>query len=607
VQPIPLSLISAGRELTEPRLSPDGEWVGFVQRGKSAASIVRVALDGVRLERQMTFGPDPSPGRGLGGGCFTWLHEPTASFVYCAVDGELWWQRGMQLERITDHGRTVRAPAAGDPSTGAGAAGDGTLVVYAVDEAEIWTTDLGSGATRRMDDGRHAFCFDPTISPDGSTLSWLGWSPPHMPWDAAERVDLQLATGAISTWRPDDAAVQQPRFAPNGEPVHVHDGSGWLNVYIGDRAIVSEPIEHAGPTWGQGNRSYALDPTGTRVAFTRNERGFGAMCVVDLANGKIDQIGRGVHGQLSWVGDSLVALRTGARTATQVVAYTTDRWQRTLVAISQPDVWPADELPEPEAIEARASDGSTLHARCFSAGHGRLLCWVHGGPTDQWQVDWRPRISYWWSRGWDVLVVDPRGTTGHGRAYQQALHGAWGRLDVDDTAALLTDAHRLGWATPATTVIIGGSSGGLTVLGVLADFPDLVVGGVASYPVSDLRALTEVTHRFEAHYTDTLVAANDGSKRSLDAFRALSPIHRAEAITRPLLLFHGADDEVVPLAQTDALVERLRAVDRDVTYIVYEGEGHGFRRPENVSDEYARTETFLERVVGAPAAERPPR
>jgi dipeptidyl aminopeptidase/acylaminoacyl peptidase len=593
----------AGRELTEPRPSPDGASVGFVQRWRGASSINEVSIVGDTTERQVTFGPDPAPGRGLGGGCFVWVTgaDRRGSIVYAAIDGELWWQNEWRLERLTDHGRVARAPAVGDHSLRT-VGRVHRLVAYAVDEAEIWMIDLSSGKKRRLDDGRHEFCYDPAISPDESTISWQGWSPPDMPWDAAERVDLDLASGAVTTWRPVDGAVQQPRFGPGGEHVHVHDGSGWLNVYAGERAIIAEPIEHAGPTWGMGNRSFAFDSDGYRLAFTRNEDGFGALCVADIASGTVEQIGRGVHGQLSWVDDRLVALRTGARTPPEIVVYS-ERWQRSMIAHSQPRVWPTSDLPEPELIGATAADGTILHARRFAAGNGRLLCWVHGGPTDQWQVDWRPRISYWWSRGWDVLVVDPRGTTGHGRAYQQALHRAWGRLDVDDTADLIAHAHQFGWSTPTSTVIIGGSSGGLTVLGVMADWPALVAGGVASYPVTDLHALTAVTHRFEAHYTDTVVAPNDGSAESVAAFHTLSPIHRVEKISSPLLVFHGSGDDVVPVAHSDLLVERMRAQNREVTYIVYDGEGHGFRQPENVTDEYLQTEAFLDRVVGAPTAD----
>ena len=580
MKPIPLSLVRAGRDLTEPRVSPDRRWVGFVQRWRSASSINVVSLADQGVERQLSFGPDPAPGRGLGGGCFAWVDS---AIVYTAVDGELWWQEGLGLERLTRHERSTRAPTS-----------VGSLIAYVVDEAEIWLLDLDAGDPRRLDDGRHAFCFDPAISPDGRIVSWQGWSPPDMPWDGSVRVDLDLQTGRCSEWTIADGAIQQPRFTPHGEPVHVHDASGWLNVHIGDRPVVSEPCEHAGPTWGMGNRTSAFDDAGDRMAFTRNEAGHGALCVVDLRTGAVEQIGRGVHGHLSWVDDCLVAVRSGARTPTQVVLYSAHRWKRSTLALSQPHVWPVRELPEPELIEVPTDDGATmLHARRFVAGQGRMLVWIHGGPTDQWQVDWRPRITYWWSRGWDVLVVDPRGTTGHGRAYQQALHRRWGRLDVDDTAVLVRHAHAAGWADPDSTVVLGGSSGGLTVLGVLADHADLVAGGVASYPVSDLRALTEVDHRFEAHYTDTLVAPNDGSVESVAAFAELSPIHRAERITKPLLLMHGTDDPVVPIAQSEELVAGIRAAGGDVDFVVYDGEGHGFRDPAVVTDEYERTEAFL--------------
>lgn len=592
MQPIPLSLIRAGRDLTEPRVSPDGECVAFVQRTGSAASINRVSLTGDLIERQLTFGPSPSPGRGLGGACFTWRKraDNTTTIVYAATDGELWEQDGATLTRLTHHDRTVRAPAAAGPR----------LVAYVVDEAEVWVVDLETSQRRRLDDGRYAFCFDPAISPDETVVSWQAWSPPHMAWDAAVRVDYELDAGTTNEWKLVDAAVQQPRFTPAGEPIHVHDGSGWLNIYIGNEPVLDEPMDHAGPTWGMGNCSFAIDPRGERLAFVRNEAGHGALCVLHIARGEVEQLGRGVHGHLTWVGEHLVAIRSGARTPTQLVTYAGPGWERTTLAFTQPDVWDRSTLPEPEIIETTSDDGTTLHARRFVAGRGRLLCWVHGGPTDQWQVDWRPRILYWLSRGWDVLVVDPRGTTGHGRSYQQALHGRWGRLDVDDTADLIRHGHRSGWSTPATTVVTGGSSGGLTVLGVLADHGTLVAGGVASYPVSDLKALTEVTHRFEAHYTDTLVAPNDGSPDSEAAFTSLSPIHRADRICSPLLIFHGTDDPVVPIEQSESMVATIWANGGDVEFVVYEGEGHGFRQPDHVADEYERTEAFLARVVGPP-------
>lgn len=581
---IPLELITAGRDLTEPRLSPDGTTVAFVQKWRGAASIVVVPVDG-GPERLVTMGPDPAAGRGLGGGCFVW-HPDSDGVLYAAVDGEIWWQPlGDAPEQMTSLGRGCRAPSI---------AQDGTYFVFVVDEAEVWMLDRSSSEPTRLDDGRDEFCFDPAVAPCSSSVVWQAWSPPDMPWDGAGTVTATVETGELARWRPRGAAVQQPRFAPDGAGVFVDDTSGWLNVRVDGEPVLPEPFEQAGPTWGMGQRSYVLSPDGSQVALCRNEQGFGRLLVVDRSNGAVTNIGKGGHGQLSWVGDRIVALRTGAVTPTQVVTYDVSdlgerKPPRTVLAVGPGAGWDEFDLPEPQLVEAPAlragadaDAGVTLHARRYAAGEGRMLVWVHGGPTDQWQADFRPRISYWWSRGWDVLVVDPRGTTGHGRGYQQALNGHWGRLDVDDTAALIDHAHDQGWATPDTTVVIGGSSGGLTVLGVLADHGDLVAAGVASYPVSDLRALAEVTHRFEAHYTDTLVGDTP--------FDDLSPISRAEQIVKPLLVFHGSDDPVVPLAQSEQLAGQAGD---NVALVVYEGEGHGFRDPVNVRDEYERTAAFL--------------
>ena len=595
---IPIELVLSGREITEPRLSPDGSKVAFVHRSGATTAISVVAADACAPEQLVTFGPEPAPGRGLGGGCHAWLPTSTGH-VYSGSDGELWQVEGSTLRQLTTMERTCRAPVVGD-----------RYLAYVVDEAEIWLTDRASGRTQRLDDGRHEFCHDPAISPDGSVVSWLGWSPPHMPWDAAERVDAVIADGqaiALTAWRPPTGAVQQPRFAPDGTPTCVHDGSGWLNVAVGEHPgvvdpVVTESVEHAEPTWGMGQRSYGFDHDGT-VVVVRNVAGFGSLqrlhrrrggsweSAGELAAGFV-----GTFGQVSTAGGRVCALRSGPTTPPEVVVI--DRaGELRVVATSGVAGWNDVELPAPRAVTT-THDGVVLHARHHPAGeaHGRLLCFVHGGPTDQWRVSFRPRLAYWCSRGWDVLVVDPRGSTGHGREYQQALNGHWGRLDVDDTAALIRHAHAEGWATPSTTVVVGGSSGGLTVLGVLADHPELVGGGVVSYPVSDLAALAEATHRFEAHYTDTLVGPIDQPGVG-ERFRELSPIHRAERIRGPLLVLHGTDDAVVPITQSQELVGRIREAGGSVEYVAYDGEGHGFGDPANVRDDYDRTQSFLDEAV----------
>lgn len=579
-------LCVAGRDLTEPRPSADGTNVAFVVRWGSSAAIAVVPIDG-GPERLLTTVPAPSPGRGLGGGCFDWVPDGSG-LVYAAADGELWYQpaNGGAPQQLTAHGplRPVRAPAVSP---------DGAFVAYVVDEAEVWRCWLdGSRPPQRLDDGSADFCFDPFVAPSGVAVWWQAWNVPDMPWDAARIERVTLDGYEREAHRPFGAA-QQPRAMPDGTLIFACDDTGWTNVWLEGAPLIDEPCEHAGPSWGMGQRSFAVSPDGAHVAFTRNERGFGRLCIADVATRSVHELGRGVHGQLGWVGDHLVALRSGARTPTQIVTYHVPSGNRRVLAVGPPAGWDTVELPEPELVEVTA-DGMVLNARRYVAGTGRTLCWVHGGPTDQWTVSFLPRLAYWWSQGWDLLVPDHRGSTGHGRAYTQALRGEWGRLDADDTAAIVAHSHAAGWSTPARTVMLGGSAGGFTALAVLGRHPGLAAGGAVSYPVTDLADLAARSHRFEAHSTIHLVGPLDDVQR----YRERSPISYADRIDVPLLVLHGRDDPVVPVGQSEALAAAVRSAGGDVELHVFDGEGHGFRQLANQLAEYELLGAFLARVVG---------
>jgi len=560
----------------------------------------------------------PRPGRGFGGGCWCWSHDATA-IVYAAVDGNLWWQPldATAARRLTDHGpeRVAQAPVA---------TGDGLRIVYVVDQAEVWSVHLGDGVSERLDDGSADFCFDPCALPDASGAIWLGWNIPDMPWDHARVIGTTFTGQALPTVVA-RASLQQPRTMSDGRRLMVCDDHGWNNLWLDGSPLVEEQFEHGGPTWGLGQRSFVSSPDDRWVAFTRNEHGFGRLCIVEVASGTVHEIARGVHGQLSWAGNRLAALRAGARTPTQIVVYDLAfgldgvpvvPLARTTVAIGPDPAWSHLDLGEPEVVEIPTNSGGVIYARLYrstasqgdegqgagaspDAGPdaGRLICWLHGGPTDQWQVTFMPRIAYWCSRGWNILVPDHRGSTGHGRAYQQALDGRWGELDVEDVASAVRYAHAAGWGVAPQTVLIGGSAGGFTVLGVVRRCPELAAAAVVAYPVTDLADLAERSHRFERHSTWTLVG-DPTAPGAAERYRDRSPVWFAERITTPLLVFHGADDPVVPVGQSRLLVERIRALGGAVELCVYPGEGHGFRQRDHQLDEYRRTEEFMRRHVG---------
>jgi len=519
--------------------------------------------------------------RTLWGGVHDWL---AGGHVAVTAEGEL-----LLIDEVGE--RSVAGP--GGRPVSSPAPGDGAVLVI-VDQAEVWRLDVAREEWTRVDRGAHEFVADP-VWWRGSPL-WVGWNPPHMPWDETHLVTPSGVLTAVP-----ERQVQQPRTW--GDRLGwIDDAGGWLNVVLHDGRRVAEPFEHAMPSWGERQRSWCVSPDGAHVAFARNERGFGRLCTVDLATGTVTDRAKAVHGQLSWTPEGLYAVRTGGRTPPQIVRYDTANpksdgsWPRTTLLVGPEfdfDDHPA--LVEPELIDAVADDGTVIPARLYRApeAHGGLLCWVHGGPTDQWTVSFEPRFAWWLDRGWSILVPDHRGSTGHGRAFTVAMRGEWGRLDVDDVAATVAHVQRTHDFEPAATAVLGGSAGGLTALGVAASHSALLAAVVAAYPVTDIAALDHVTHRFEAHYNRTLMGDVDETRRkSLER----SPLHRAERLVAlPLLLLHGDIDPVVPVDQSRRLAEAVRTAGGEVELVVYEGEGHGFRRPENKRDEYLRTEAFLVR------------
>src|SRR5207302_1061975 len=189
---------------------------------------------------------------------------------------------------------------------------------------------------------------------------------------------------------------------------------------------------------------------------------------------------------------------------------------------------------------------------------------------------------------------DYGGSTGYGRAYRQRLDGRWGIVDVDDcvNAALFLverndiDGRRL--------LIDGGSAGGYTTLCVLT-FRDAFAAGASHYGVADLEGLARDTHKFESRYLDRLVGPYPQRR---DLYGERSPVHHTDRLRRPVILFQGLDDPIVPPNQAEAMYEALRSKGIPCAYVAFEGEQHGFRRAENIRRALEGELYFYSRVFG---------
>ncbi|MEY2404273.1 MAG: hypothetical protein QOD38_1824 [Acidimicrobiaceae bacterium] len=600
------AMCAYGRTLSEPRLAPDAQRLAFLANVGGRGQLVVVESVGAPSDAAPTSGwgpelvvtndPAPRPAAAYGGGAFAWAPD-SRGLVYAGADGGLWF--------VPAEGGVPRCIVAKQPDGPVAAPAvspDGARVVFVVDQHHVGIAPIdGKGWPERRSTTAD-FCFDPVWSPSSDRVAWHEWDVPDMPWDGG-RIVTAAADGSdaptVVAGGP-AVSVQQPRFSADGTLAYLSDESGWLNLWVGEKPLVKEDAEHGDASWGLGQRSFVWSPDGGRIAFCRNDLGFGSLNVVEVATGESRELGRGVHGGLSWHGDRLAAIRSGARTPTQIVVYEHET-ERVTVGRGPLGGFEALDLREPELVEWAGDDGGTVHGRLHRPKESAtgndpppLLVSIHGGPTAQTQVSWNSRLPFFLERGWAVLFPDHRGSTGHGREYAQAMAGRWGELDVSDCAAGMRAAGERGWGDPRRMVPMGGSAGGFTVLNLMAHHPDLCAAGIDLFGVADLFDLDETTHRFEKHYLHAIVGP---LPEAADRYRDRSPVTVAERIMSPLLILHGTADQVVPIAQSRAMAQRLQALGRTVELHEYEGEGHGWLRTETMVDELERVDSFLRRHV----------
>lgn len=467
--------------------------------------------------------------------------------------------------------------------------------------------------------GGNDFYASPRLSPDGARLAWLTWNNPNMPWDGTELWVGELdPSGAVAHARlvaggPKES-IFQPEWSPAGVLHFVSDRTGWWNLYRWQDGV-AEPLaalaaEFGLPQWVFGMSTYAFVDA-ERLACAYIQNGTWRLALLDTAHRTLTPVEtpyteisglRSAGGHIYFVGGSPTE-------ATAIVALDVVTGRRETLRRASDVMVEAGYLSRPRTIAFPTEGGLTAFGhfyppcnRDFAAPAGEkppLLVLSHGGPTSNSSATLRLGIQYWTSRGFAVLDVNYGGSTGYGRAYRERLNGAWGVVDVDDCVNGAAYLAERGEADPARLAIRGGSAGGYTTLCALT-FRDVFRAGASHFGVGDLEALARDTHKFEARYLDRLVGPYPERR---DLYVARSPIHFTHQLTCPVIFFQGLDDKVVPPNQSEAMFQAVRAKGLPTAYVTFEGEGHGFRRAENIKRSLDAELYFYSRVFGFTLAE----
>ena len=472
----------------------------------------------------------------------------------------------------------------------------------------------GSADPRVIASGRD-FYAAPRPSPDGARLAWLAWDHPRVPFEGTELWVGDLGDdGEISNERrvagSESESIFQPEWSPDGQLHFVSDRTGWSNLYVerdGDvHPLTSEEAELGYPQWVFDLTRYAFLSDG-RIAcvFTRDavdtlellDPRTGALKRVDLPYTKFSP-------SIRASGSRVVVAAASPTAASVVLLVDAESGQSKVVRRSTEVELDPRYLSVGEPISFPGTDGLESHGFYYRPANPDftgpddelppLIVSVHGGPTAHVSNELELVIQLFTSRGIAVVDLNYGGSTGYGREYRDRLRKRWGVVDVEDAAAAARFLAERGEVDSERIEITGGSAGGYTTLLALA-VRDEFAAGTSYFGVADLVTFHEETHKFESHYDEYLVGKWPDE---MELYRERSPVTHADSISRPLLLLQGLDDKVVPPPQSEVIVDALKERGIPYAYVAFEGEGHGFRKEENVKRALEAHLSFLGQVFG---------